>query len=106
MQKDIRMASLKDLNGRVAMHCAAENNQMAAVEALLDKSDLDARDHGGRTAVHWSVDNGHEGVVKLLVKKQALTNMQDDFGQAAVTSSVERTGRARIPAVKQWSPAR
>lgn len=54
-----------------ALHLAAANGELLAVEALLEdgRADVDAVDSDLKTAAHRAAENGHFDVVKLLAER-------------------------------------
>lgn len=82
------------------LHAAARDNQLAALEQLLqgdDKRDPNELDPSGQTALHLAADAGHPNAIKLLTKYGANVQAADNDGisvlQAAVISGNVETCR-------------
>jgi hypothetical protein len=71
--------------GRTALHFAAESNQEAIVELLLQHhANPRTTSDGGWTALHNVADRGHTGIVSKLLDAGADVNAQLDGGMTAL----------------------
>lgn len=78
-----------DNNGSNALHWAANNDHVAALNCLLDHgAALDARGDKGYTALSFAVLNKQENAVDLLLSKNADINVRDNNGMNALEHAV------------------
>jgi ankyrin repeat protein len=84
--------SVKDLSGRLPVHCAAANGNVEMFSLLLhQKSDLNAKDEKGKTPLHYAVDGFHPvwnwyvrgdfSMIKFLLDQGADKDAQDEDGR-------------------------
>ncbi len=74
------------------LHAAARNNQLAALERLLqvgeNKRDPNELDMSGQTALHLAADAGHPDCIKILVKYGADVQAADNDGISVLQAAV------------------
>jgi ankyrin repeat protein len=65
----------------VALHAAAKQGDLAAVEQLLlQQVPVDAADALGRTPLLWAAAFGHPAIVQLLLRARAAANTATNVG--------------------------
>lgn len=87
--------SLRDSEGRTALHDACSSGQIRSVRLLIDKvGNIDAVDQKGGTALHNATSARHAAAIELLVQGGANPDARDTQGyaplhKAAAQGSVE-----------------
>ena len=67
------------------IHDAADNGDLAGVQAELDKgADVNAKDDIGWTPLHGAAFGGHKEIVELLIAKGAGVNATDVDGETSL----------------------
>lgn len=72
---------------------AAQNGQMAIVNFLVERDDVDAdfRDEKGRTPLSWAAGNGHEAIVELLLNRNDVRpDSKDKNGRTPLSYAAEK----------------
>jgi cytohesin len=62
------------------IHDAAENGDLAGVQAELDKGANVNRRYGGMTPLHFAADGGHKEIAELLITKGVDVNAKNEWG--------------------------
>jgi ankyrin repeat protein len=77
-------------NSNYLLHIAAENNQVALVDYLLDSSyAIDEQDQYGLTALHRAIQANHMAMVEKLIHANANINIQDGNGKTPLYCAIE-----------------
>ena len=72
------------------IHTAAENGDLAGVQAELDKgANVNAKNQNGATPLHRAAWFGHKEIVELLIAKGADVNAQRDDGGTPLDWAIE-----------------
>ena len=80
-----------DLNNSTALHWAANNGHVDAVNCLLEHGALlEAKGHNNHSALNFAVIHGKSLVVELLLKKNADINVRGDDGKNALDIAITR----------------
>jgi ankyrin repeat protein len=80
-----------------AMHCAAQRDDTAMIELLLDHAaDLGATATRGTTALQFAVYHGCVAATELLLARGAELHAADEDGWTAVTDAYERRSYVRL----------
>ena len=75
----------KDIDGCVALHCAADEKHADVVDVLIDAgADIEIKDDTGSSPLHVACRSGALAVVKLLVKAGAGVRGTDNDGNACL----------------------
>ena len=69
-----------DFHGRAPLHAAAMENDIEAVDDLLEWIDVDFRDSREATALHYAAQRGHIDLVAVLLKQGANLEAVDSQG--------------------------
>jgi ankyrin repeat protein len=79
--------SVRDMNGRTAVHEASRNGHFTVVERLLQclNCNIDARDIEGMTALQLAAECGHTEVIRILLRANTVTTEKDDYGRDALS---------------------
>jgi ankyrin repeat protein len=87
--------NVKDSDGWMALHWAAERGHAAVVRLLVEaKADVSVGDSYGRTALFWALE--HEAVVRLLVEAKADANVRDSYGWTALHEAAKNGHEAVV----------
>ena len=74
--------SIRDRNGRTALHVAVRRGNVDLAKAMLSKgAPLNVADNEGRTALHMAVNCGNVDLVKAMLSKGATVNAADNDGR-------------------------
>lgn len=71
-------------DGMTCLHIAAQHGLVGVIPLLLERADVDARDHGGWTPLVWAAENNHSQAVNLLLSAGAAAGGCDSEGNGAV----------------------
>jgi serine protease inhibitor/ankyrin repeat protein len=86
------------LSNFTALHCAARDGHIRAVELLLAHgADVNARTASGQTPLHFAVRRSHDDIVALLVEKGADVTAKDRSGKTPLDCA-RAAGRGDIVA--------
>ena len=76
------------------IHTAAENGDLAGVQAELDKgANVNAKNQNGATPLHRAAWFGHKEIVELLIANGADVNARDDGGATPLDWAKEMNER-------------
>ncbi|CAH1643749.1 unnamed protein product [Spodoptera littoralis] len=71
-------------DGMTCLHIAAQHGLVGVIPFLLERANVDARDHGGWTPLVWAAENNHSQAVKLLLGAGAEAASCDSEGNGCV----------------------
>ena len=92
----------KDIDGRTALHLAAQNGHKVVVGVLLEKeAAVNATNDRGWTALHLAAQRGHEAVVGVLLQNGAEVNATNDDGWTALHWAAQNGHEAVVGALLQ-----
>ena len=73
-----------DSVGTTMLHAAASAGQLACIDLLVKRVNVDEKDKRGDTALHWSCARGNMDVIKKLIEHGASINMKNNNAATAI----------------------
>ena len=96
-----------DDSGNTALHKAAANGHVEAVEALVREGARHVPNSSGNTPLHWATQQGQLEAVKALLRLFPAADVlaQNSFGRSASTEAFGRGDHALVDAILQHPSA-
>ena len=69
---------------------AAQQGNMQQVQTLLQKVDINVKDHENKTALIHAIQNGNTSVAKMLIEREIDMDVQDNAGKTAIIYAVQK----------------
>ncbi|XP_055078914.1 E3 ubiquitin-protein ligase MIB2 isoform X2 [Periophthalmus magnuspinnatus] len=87
-----QLVDVKKEDGFSALHLAALNNHREVAEILIKEGrcDMNIRNNRNQTPLQQAVTQGHTELVELLVSEGADVNMEDEDGDTAMHTALQR----------------
>lgn len=98
-------ADAVDRDGYTALHYACRWDRPAAVDVLVWRVGINARDQWGQTALHVAAASGACRLVNVLVMRGVAVGQEDRDGRTAVEVALDQRGRADDGSPEEFAAA-